>query len=357
LFLKKSAVLFAAALLIAGGITGCTKKNQDTAEAKLVIGLVTDVGGVNDQSFNQTSWEGLERFGKDNPDVKVSYQESKTESDYEPNIEYYADQDAALIWGIGFMMGETIQKAGTLHPDRQFAIVDFAYDDPAVQVPNNNVTGVMFAQEECSFLVGYIAGKMTKTGIVGHVNGIPSPIMEAFAVGYYAGVLTANPDVKILGQYANAFGDPAGGKAIANQFYSENADIIYAAAGATGNGVIEAAKEQKKWVIGVDIDQNYIAPDNVLTSALKRVDNAAYDISKQVKDGGFKGGGTALYNLKNGGVGYAKTGNHIPVEIIAEVDQIAARIISGEQKVPGTAAEIEALFPGKYNLKSVSNQK
>ena len=230
--------------------------------------------------------------------------------------------------------------------------MDYAYSTD--QVPNNNVTGVIFAAEECSFLVGYIASKVSKTGKIGHVNGISSPTMEAFAVGYYAGALTAHPNVEIMGQYSGSFGDPAAGKNIANQYFAAGADVIYHAAGGTGAGVIEAAREQNKWAIGVDMDQNYIAPDNVLTSALKRVDNALYDVSDMAGKGTLQGGGTMFYNLKNNGVGYATTGNHIPPEIIAEVEAIKARIIAGEQQVPATAAELNAMFPGKYNLPAVN---
>jgi basic membrane protein A len=246
------------------------------------------------------------------------------------------------------MLGDAIKNAAANNPDQQFAIVDYAYSPD--QVPNNNVTGVVFAAQECSFLVGYIAGRMTKTGKVGHVNGIGSPTMESFAVGYYAGVLTANRNVQIMGQYAGAFNDPAAGKNIANQYFADGVDIIYHAAGGTGAGVIEAAKEQQRWAIGVDMDQNPIAPDNVLTSALKKVDNALFDISAEAAAGTLQGGGTRLYDLRNNGVGYATTGNHIPQEIIAEVEAIKQQIIDGIITVPATAAEINALFPGRYNL-------
>jgi basic membrane protein A len=174
--------------------------------------------------------------------------------------------------------------------------------------------------------------------------------MESFAVGYYAGVLTANPNIQIMGQYSGSFGDPAAGKAIANQYFADGADIIYSAAGATGNGAIEAAREQNKWAIGVDMDQNYIAPNNVLTSALKRVDNALYDVSDMTRQGTLKGGSTLLYNLKNNGVGYSTTGNHIPQDVITEVEAIKAKIIAGEIKVPASAAELNTIFPGRYNM-------
>ena len=320
---------------------------ENEGASTVSIGLVTDVGGVNDQSFNQSAWEGLKKYG-DETGSKVDYIESKNEGDYTVNIETFIDQKRSLIWGVGFMLGDAIAEGGKNNPNTQFAIIDNAYD--AAQVPNNNVTGVTFAAQECSFLVGYIAGKMTKTGTVGHINGIASPTMESFAVGYYAGVLYANKDTKILGQYSGAFDKPEAGKSIANQYYAEGADIIYSAAGGTGNGAIEAAKEQKKWAIGVDMDQNALAPENVLTSALKRVDVAIYDVSKKFADGSLKGGETLVYDLKNDGVGFATTGNHIPAEIISEVEEVKSKIISGEIKVPANAKEIEAQYPGKYKM-------
>ena len=346
---KKLAAILLVACFAFTLLAGCNndKDTSPSSTAQKTIGLVTDVGGVNDQSFNESAWAGLQRLEKETT-AKVSYIESKDDSAYSPNIDTFVDDKADLIWGVGFMLGDAMQKAGTDYPNQQFAIIDYAYD-PA-DVPNNNVTGVVFSAEQCSFLVGYIAGKMTQTNKVGHINGIPSPTMESFAVGYYAGVLTANPDCVIMGQYSGSFSDAAAGKNIANQYYADGADIIYSAAGFTGSGAIEAAKEQNKWAIGVDMDQNYIAPDNVLTSALKRVDNAIFDLSKEVVDGTYKGGGTRVYDLKNNGVGYATTGNFIPQNIIDEVEAIKAKIISGEQKVPATAAELEAMFPGAYNM-------
>ena len=353
---KKLLAIAVVIVLAVGVLAGCGGTTTDQGTASTTdqgtastpkIGLVTDVGGVNDQSFNQSAWMGLQKFGQESGN-DVQYIESKNESEYMPNVETFLDQGRGLIWGVGFMLGDTIEQAGKDNPDTQFAIIDYAYE--AADVPNKNVTGVVFAAEQCSFLVGYIAGKMTKTGTVGHINGISSPTMESFAVGYYAGVLTAKPDAKILGQYSGHFDDPAAGKNIANQYFSQGADIIYSAAGSTGNGAIEAAKEKKLWAIGVDQDQNFLAPDAVLTSALKRVDNAVYDVSKKFADGSLVGGETLRYDLSNDGVGYATTGDFIPADIIAEVEDIKAKIISGEIKVPATAAELEAMFPGAYNM-------
>ncbi|MDR3342820.1 MAG: BMP family ABC transporter substrate-binding protein [Treponema sp.] len=334
-------------LLVASCVfaASCARKGNVSGAGQRLL-LITDVGGVNDQSFNQGAWKGLSQLGKDTG-ATVSYLESKSRADYAAHIKTAVDTKARLIWVIGNMMGGEIMQAGIDYPNRQFAIIDYAYS--AAEVPNKNVTGTIFATEECSYLVGYIAGRMTITGIVGHINGMGTPAMENFAVGFYAGVWNALPDAEIPGEYSGSFSDPAKGMEIARRYYGAGADIIFAAAGGTGAGVIEAAKERNKWAIGVDIDQNYLAPKHILTSALKRVDNAVYDISAQALAGN-PGGGTNIYNLKNDGVDYATTGDHIPAGIIREVEAIKADIIAGKIKVPATAGEINALYPGRYKL-------
>ena len=305
--------------------------------AKLRVAMVTDVGGVNDQSFNQSAWEGLQRAEKDFG-AKVAYKESKQDADYAPNMETLTDAEFDLIWGIGFLMGDAIKATAQINPDQKYAIIDFAYGD---ETPKN-VAGIVFQEEQPSFLV-YIAGKMTKTNRVGFVGGIKFPLIERFEYGYMAGVKMANPKCEVLSQYAESFTDAAKGKAIANNMYQKGADIVFHASGGVGDGVIEAAKEKGKWAIGVDKDQNFLAPDNVLTSAMKRVDNAIYDVVRKLKAGQWNGGETVVYNLSNEGVGIAPTSNkHVPANILNEVDQLTARIKKGEFKVPSTKAEYDA---------------
>ena len=300
--------------------------------AKLKMAMVTDVGGVNDQSFNQSAWEGLKRAEKDFG-VKVAYKESKQDADYAPNMETLTDAGYDLIWGIGFLMGDAIKETAEINPDQKYAIIDFSYGP---ETPKN-VACAVFQEEEPSFLVGYIAGKMTKTNKVGFVGGIKFPLIEKFEYGYMAGVKLANPDAEILRQYAESFTDAAKGKAITNNMYQQGADIVFHASGGVGDGVIEAAKEKGKWAIGVDKDQNFLAPDNVLTSAMKRVDNAIYDIGKRLIAGEYAGGDTVVYNLKNDGVGIAPTSSkHVPAEILKEVDGLVAKIKAGEIIVPAT---------------------
>jgi len=305
--------------------------------AKIKIAMVTDVGGVNDQSFNQSAWEGLKRAEKDFG-IKVAYKESKQDADYSPNMETLTDAGYDLIWGIGFLMGDAIKDTAEINPDQKYAIIDFAYGP---ETPKN-VACAVFQEEEPSFLVGYIAGKMTKTNKVGFVGGIKFPLIEKFEYGYMAGVKLANPEVEVLRQYAESFTDAAKGKAIANNMFQQGADIVFHASGGVGDGVIEAAKEKGKWAIGVDKDQNFLAPDNVLTSAMKRVDNAIYDIGKKLINGEFAGGQTVVYNLKNDGVGIAPTSDkHVPAEILAEVDGLIAKIKAGEIVVPATQADFD----------------
>jgi basic membrane protein A len=320
---------------------GCQKKSATPAAASYAVGMVTDVGGINDQSFNQSAWEGLQKAGTDLT-IKVSYKESKQDADYAPNLETMLDAKNNLIWGIGYMMADAVKAAATKNPKQMYAIIDQDYgkDTPV------NVVGVTFKAEQSSFLVGYIAGKMTKTGKVGFVGGMTGPLIAAFQFGYEAGVKQANPKVKIMSQYAESFSDAAKGKAIATQMYQSGCDIVYHAAGGVGNGVIEAAKEKNKYAIGVDRDQNYLAPDNVITSAMKRVDNGVYNVVKQLKDGTLKGGTTITYGLAEGGVDIAPTSNKlVPQAILDEVAKLKQAVIDGKVTVPVDEAGYKAYTP------------
>jgi len=323
--------------MVALALTGALAMVGMAGAAGLSISMVTDVGGVNDQSFNQSAWEGLMRAEKD-LGIKVAYKESKQDADYAPNMETLTDAGYDLIWGIGFLMGDAIKETAEINPDQKYAIIDFAYgpETPA------NVTCAVFQEEQPSFLVGYIAGKMTKANKVGFVGGIKFPLIEKFEYGFMAGVKLANPKCEVLRQYAESFTDAAKGKAIANNMYQQGADIVFHASGGVGDGVIEAAKEKGKYAIGVDKDQNFLAPDNVITSAVKRVDNAIFDMARRLKEGQWKGGETVVYNLSNDGVGIAPTSDkHVPADVLKDVQGLVAKIKGGEIVVPATLAEFE----------------
>ncbi len=326
--LKRIITIFVLVLFVMS-VVSC---GQAKKESGLKIAMVTDVGGINDQSFNQSAWEGLKKSEEDFG-IAVSYLESTQDADYAPNMETLLDAGNDVIWGIGFKMGDTIKEKALANPDQKYAIIDYAYAD---ETPAN-VVGVVFKEQEPSFLVGYIAGKMTKTNKVGFVGGMKFPLIEKFEYGFKAGVKLANPDAEIFAQYADSFTDAAKGKAIANQMYGKDADIVYHAAGGVGDGVIEAAKEQDKYAIGVDRDQNSLAPEHVITSAMKRVDNAIYNVADLLVKDEFPGGTTVVYGLKEGGVGIAPTSDKlVPAEILEEVEELKAKIISGEIAVPST---------------------
>ena len=292
---------------------------------KVKIGMVTDVGGVNDKSFNQTSWEGLQAL---DPEVfEVNYLESKTDADYQTNINTFIDEGYDLIICVGYMLADATREAAEANPDQLFAIID----DATIDLPN--VACLMFAQEQASYLVGLVAGSVTESKTVGYVQGMVSDSMNLFGIGYITGVLEACPDATVLQYNANAFGDIAGGSTAAKDMITKGADVIYHAAGGTGIGVISACDEEGIWAIGVDTDQAPLAPDHVLTSAMKRVDVAAQDISKAVAEGNFTAG-IHMYDLSNGGVDLAPTRDHIPAEVIEVVEAAKTAIINGEQSVP-----------------------
>ena len=228
---------------------GAKEASESTDGAKeasdLKIGLITDVGGVNDGSFNQSSWEGLERAGEE-LGVTVNYLESATDADYKPNMETFIDEDYDLIISVGYMLADATREAAEANPDTKFAIID----DATIDLPN--VTSLMFKAEQASYLVGYVAGLTTKTNNIGFVVGMTNETMNQFGYGYCAGAIDANPDITVQQMNANSFADSATGKSMANAEITNGADIVFQAAGATGLGVIEACQEAGVYAIGGD---------------------------------------------------------------------------------------------------------
>ena len=350
-----TALMMAAAMcmsLVACGSSNTnTTENNNTAESgsaaakdtsDLKIGLVTDVGGVNDGSFNQTAWEGMERAAEE-LGVTVNYLESGTDADYAPNLETFADEEYDLIISIGYMLADATRTAAEQNPDIKFAIVD----DATIDLPN--VTCLMFRAEQASYLAGYVAGKTTKTNNVGYVAGMANETMNQFGYGYCAGVLDANPDAKIQQFNANSFADAATGKTMANTAITNGADVIFHAAAATGLGVIEACHEAGVYAIGVDSDQSGISLDTVLTSAMKRVDNAVYDTIESLVNGTLESS-VHTYDLAEGGVDIAPSQDLIADDVIAEVEEVKEKIINGEIEVPADQESFEEKYGDVYEL-------
>ena len=341
--LKKLLALGLTTVMTAGLLVGCGSSSDDSAQGSenkvYKIGMITDTGGVNDESFNQSAWKGLQDLKAEYGDkVEVKYLESKQDADYVPNVETFVDDEYDLIVGVGYKLEDAIKKASKDYPEKQFAIIDSV-------VEGDNVNSLTFEDNVSGFLTGLVAGRMTETGKVAFIGGIESDVLAKFEYGYKAGVLTANPDAKVTSQYANSFGDAAKGKSIANQMHKDGVDIIFTAAGATGTGAIEAAKENGKMAIGVDTDQNALAPDNVITSAVKNVDVSVIDLIGQMIDGNYKGGQVIVNTLTTGGVGLAPTSDkNVDPEVLKYVNEVAEKIKSGEIKVPSTKEEFEAQF-------------
>lgn len=298
------------------------------------VGLVTDIGGVNDKSFNQSAWEALEALNKEQG-IQHKYLQSGSSSDYIPNLNQFVQGGYDLTWAIGFDLGDALKQVADANKDAKLAIIDNVVDAP-------NVESVTFAENEGAFLVGVVAGLTTKTNKVGFIGGAESPVIKRFEAGFIAGVTAVNPDAKVTPTYAGAYDKPDIGKSLASQLYDSGVDIIFPAAGQTGNGVFNEATARnnaggatKLWVIGVDKDQSLEFGDEVtLTSMIKRVDVAVKNVTQQVIDGTFKGGQTTNLTLKDDGVGLPEKTPNLSQEVLDKVEEYKQKIINGEITVP-----------------------
>ena len=334
---KKIATLAMATVVSASLLVGCSGNNESASDDKITVAMITDVAGVNDQSFNQSAWEGLQRAEKE-LGIEVKYLESKQDSDYATNIETLVDEDVDLILGVGMKLSEAIKEGSELYPEQNFVLVD-------EEIDASNVKNILFKAEESAYLAGLIAGKTTKTNNVGFIGGMELPVIDTFKYGYMAGVKAANPDAKVQAQYANSFTDQAKGKAIANQMYSNGADIVFTCGGDVGTGAIEAAKENGKFAIGVDRDQSDLAPQNVLTSAIKRVDAGVFETVKSYVNGTFEGGTTTTYGLEENAVGVPDTTkNLVSQDILDLVEETITKLKNKEITVPKNEEEYNAMF-------------
>lgn len=349
------------------------------AAKPLVIGLVTDVGGRGDQSFNDSALRGLESWAAGAkfqggsyaplPDaerdatlpadlkarvtklaVKPLVVQSKAQEDYQPNLQLLVDQGAGLVVGTGFMLENAVETAAKQNPDARFLLID----SPILDAKGNvqalpNVRTIVFREEEGSFLVGALAGLVAKEK-VGFVGGMEIPLIRKFEAGFRAGVHTTNPKAQVLVQYTGSFDDVARGKQVGQDLVAKGAEVVFQAAGSDGLGVIQAVKEahaagKPTLAIGVDSDQAHLAPDAMLTSMVKRVDLAVWQAAKDLADGKFTAGDQVM-GLKEAGVSVAEVRIDVPnkAAALAQVDALRARIVSGELHVPSNAAELESFL-------------
>lgn len=320
--------------------------------AQFRVGLVTDVGGIDDKSFNQGTWEGVVKFAQDNKLAKADYKylQSSAEADYVPNLSTFSDEKLNLIVAPGFLFNNAMAEVAGKYPAQKYLIIDSVVQDKAGK-NIANVANAVFAEHEGSFLVGVAAAlkaKADKKNVLGFLGGMQFPLIEKFQAGFEQGVKAIDPSMKVLVDYAGDFGAPDKGQAIAQKQFNAGAYIIFHAAGGTGNGMIKEAKERSqkgdvRWGIGVDKDQYadgvYGTKSAVLTSMMKRVDVAAYQVAKLTKDGKFPGGQVMVFSLANDGVGIPAKNPNLSDDIVKKVNEYAAQIKSGKLKVSEVPAK------------------
>jgi basic membrane protein A and related proteins len=302
------------------------------AHADFKVGLVLDRGGRDDKSFNASAYEGASQ-AKEKLGIRLKYVEATDENSFEPLLRAFAQKDFDLIIGVGFAQKDAVAKIAAQFPDKHFAIVDSQVDLP-------NVRSLMFEEHQGAFIVGAIAAMVSKTGKIGFVGGMDVPLIRRFQLGYEAGAKQINPQVAVFSNFCGvtpeAWNNPPKAKELALAQYEQGADVIFAAAGASGAGVFDAAEEQKHLAIGVDSNQDWAKPGIILTSMLKRVDLAVYSTIQEAQAGKFTGG-LKRFGLADKGVDYSIDQYNekiLPESVRARADQLKADIIAGKIDVP-----------------------
>lgn len=317
-------------------------------EPEVAIGLVYDIGGRGDQSFNDSAAAGLDKAAAELPITTSEASANEDGSNREELLNLQAGE-SDLVFGIGFLFAEPMTNAATTNPDVNFAIVD----DSSIDLPN--VAGLVFAEEQGSFLVGAAAALKTEVDKVGFIGGVNIELIQAFEAGFLAGVQAVNPDIEVLSQYIteppdfDGFNDPAAGNVIAQSMFEDGADVVYHAAGGSGAGLFLAAKEYSEandthvWAIGVDSDQYLTAgedvQDYILTSMLKRVDVAVYNTIEAMVNGTYAPG-AQTFDLSVDGVGYSTSGGFVD-DISSDLDDFKAQIVDGTITVTRNPADYQ----------------
>jgi basic membrane protein A len=346
-FLFITCLLFSASFLL----SSCGIKTEAKKDCSIKVGIVFDIGGKNDRSFNASAWEGVKRAEKDLP-VCLYDVEPGNPTSIEPAMRAFAEKKFDLIIGVGFAQGPIMQSVATDYPNIKFAIVDGAVTDKNDQ-PLQNVASLVFREHEGSFLVGMIAAAKSKTGTLGFIGGMDIPLIHKFETGYLEGAKSVNPNIRVIDNYVGvtdgAWNNPGKGNELALSQIGNGADVIFTAAGNSGLGAFDAVEKQGKdengqarvYVIGVDSNQNMLKPGFVLTSMVKKVDNAVYDVVKEVLEGKFQGG-FHEFGLDKDGVAYEMDDNNkalISPEVIAKVEEAKKKIVAGEIKVTNAMAK------------------
>jgi basic membrane protein A and related proteins len=319
-----------------GGAAGTTATETTSGQA-LKVGLVTDLGQLNDRGFNQLAYEGLKRAQR-KLGIKGRVVQSASASDYIPNMRRLARDGYDLIIGVGFAQGDAIDTVASRFPQGKFVIIDV--DQSSLKHKPKNVVGLIFKEQEVGYLAGYLAGLAEKrrsgADVIGSVGGFKEPPVDRFIAGYQAGAKKADPGIKVINGYSSDWDDQAKCKELALNQIGRGAGVVFQVAGGCGLGALDAAREEKVWGIGVDADQSFLGP-HVLTSAQKKVDAAVFATIKSVQDGTWKGGRNAVFGLKENGVGLGTVSKKTPPADLDAVEQVSKQIADGEiSNIPTT---------------------
>ncbi len=354
----KSILVVATVLLVVFSVlfVSCTKKKEPVAAAdkeekkeKVIVAMATDVGGLGDKSFNDGSYGGLQKAA-DEFGLEARVVESKQQTDYIPNLSGLAEDGAKVVFAVGFLMAEAIVEAANNNPNTHFAGIDIWLDPEKAP---KNALGLLFKEQESGYLAGVLAGLLTKEyagaspklndkNVVGAVLGMDIPPVERFQAGFYAGVKSVNPDCQVISVVSGSFNDQAKGKEATLALIEQGADIVFQIAGLTGVGVINAAKEKGILAIGVDVDQSALAPDTVITSAVKGITQATYLTVKSVVDGTFEGGKNFVFGINENSTGIAPYHNFdsiIPQAVKDAVNKTIDDMKAGKINVPATRTD------------------
>ena len=339
----------AAALAFAAACS--VQSAAERADCSIRVGIVFDIGGKNDRSFNAAAWEGVRR-AEEELGICLYDVEPGSPTSIEPAMRAFAERGFELVIGVGFAQGPIMQKVANDYPNIKFAIVDGVIFEADGKTPKQNVASLVFREHEGSYLVGMIAAAKSRTGVIGFLGGMDIPLIHRFNKGYEEGAKAVDPDVRLVTSYVgvtdHAWNNPGKGKELALNQIEKGADVIFTAAGNSGLGAFDAVEqfgrnadgEANRFVIGVDSNQNAVKPGFVLTSMVKRVDNAVYDAVREVLEGRFQGG-FHVFGLDKDGVAYAMDEYNqplIPAEVIERVAESKAKIIQGDIKVTDAMA-------------------
>ncbi len=316
---------------------GSPRTTQPQDERALKVGLVTDVGQLNDRGFNFLAYEGVKQAER-RLGVSGRVLESASASDYVPNLTSLARQDYDLVIGVGFAQGEAIDAAATRYPNTRFVIIDV--DQASLAHKPKNVVGLIFREQEVGYLAGYLAALTEKRrpgpDVISSVGGMKEPPVDRFIAGYRAGAKKAVPAIKLLNGYSQDWDDQSKCKEVALDHIARGAGIVFQVAGGCGLGALDAARERRVWGIGVDADQSFLGP-HILTSAQKKVDRAVYLTIESVKNGTWRGGRNMVFGLDEGGVGLGKVSGKVSRADLAQVERIREQIANGEiARIPTT---------------------